>query len=61
MSGLVRTSSLCARCPVEVDGAHIQSESDMPTFARVEGDLEDRLALCQSRSYRLPREEIVVS
>jgi len=53
-SGLVVTSSLCARCPVE-------SKSNLPTSTRVEGNFGDGLALYQSCSYRMLREEAVIS
>jgi len=45
-SGLVRTSSLCARCPMEVEGR------------KYKANLGDGLALCQSHSYKLQREEV---
>jgi len=47
VSGLVKTSSLCA------------SKSDLLTSAGVRGDLGDGLALFQSHSYRLSREETI--
>jgi len=42
-------------------GTQVQSKSDMPTSAGVRGDLGDGLALCQSHSYRLSREEAAFS
>jgi len=34
--------------------------SDLPTSTRVGGDLGDGLTICQSHSYRLSREKVVV-
>jgi len=59
-SGLVTTSSLCARSSGG-RGTQVQGKSNLPASARLGSDLRDGLALCQSRSYRLPGEEVVVS
>jgi len=37
-----------------------QGESNMPASTRVQADLGDGLALCQSHSYRLPRENVTI-
>ena len=42
-------------------GTQVQGKSNLPASARLESNLRDGLALCQSCPYRLPGEEVVVS
>lgn len=37
-AGLVRTSLMCVRCQVEVEGASVEGEPDLFTFERIRSD-----------------------
>jgi len=60
-SSLVRTSSLCARCPVEVEGRRYRVNLICLPLQDVGSDPRDGLTLYKPHPYRLPREEVVVS
>jgi len=60
-SGLVRTSTVCARCNIKVEGAQVQGKPHLFTLGGTRCHIGDGLAIYQSPSHTLQREETVVS
>jgi len=55
-SGLVKTSTVCARCKIEVEG-QVQGKPHLFTLGGARCHIGNGLAICQSHSHLLQREK----